>query len=142
MAFIVRLFTLLTIAAAGFAMPMTCAQSGSASAASPVSIEITSSQQLGSADASSAGSPDVQERAQSLATRLFEHTPLDCGGKSTPRATDHPAFFDTQPFVPGYLSGTIQLEQQRSTVSAHPAALLPVESRAGPPDGPPPRLID
>src|SRR4249919_2703210 len=100
MAFIVRLFTLLTIAAAGFAMPMTCAQIGSASAADSVAIEIPAAQQLEDHDAPVPSLTETSNAMHSLAERILERDPLDCGGKSTPRATDQPALFDTQPFVP------------------------------------------
>jgi hypothetical protein len=141
MTILVRLLTLLTIAAAGFALPMTCAQGGPASAADPVSIEIPAAQQLAAAPASSAHLSEAQKTVVSLADRVLDQTPFDCG-KTAPRVTDHPATFDTQPFVPGYLGSTLLFDKDRAHSIAPPAELIPIESRAGPPDGPPPKSID
>lgn len=139
MSTLLRLFTLFTIAAAGFALPMTCALD--TSAAEPTTIEIAASPHLDT----TAGAPaDLTgaDTAQTLTQHLFDKLPLDCGNGATPRATEHPATFDTQPFVPGYLVSTIALVQDSSDVFAPPPQLIAIESRAGPPDVPPPKSID
>ncbi len=139
MSTLVRLLTLLTIAAAGFALPMTCAQA--ASAADPVAIEIPAAPQANSfaeLPAESIG----EDSASSLMQRLFEGTPLDCDNSPSSTATDQPVTFDTQPFVPGYLVSNFQLGEESSDSFAPPPVLIPIESRAGPPDAPPPKSID
>lgn len=141
MTLVVRLLTLLTIAAAGFAMPMTCAQGGIAGAAAPVAIEIPVAQQLEAPSTDPAHVSAAQRAIATLADRALDQAPFDCG-KTAPRVTDHPATFDTQPFVPGYLEAPLVLDQERSNTFALPAELVPVESRAGPPDAPPPKSID
>jgi hypothetical protein len=140
MTFVVRLLTLLTIAAAGFALPMTCAQSGSTSAAAPVVIEIPAPQQLETPPLDPTHLTAEQQTTHTFTERMLDTLPFDCG-KSAPRVTDHPAVFDTQPFVPGYLGSTLLLDEDRSNSFALPPALIPVESRAGPPDAPPPKSI-
>jgi hypothetical protein len=140
MSLVVRLFTLLTIATAGFALPMTCAQNGAAS--EPASIEIPADQQLSPHDALTAPLTDERQDAHSLTERLLDKLPFDCGDKATPHATEHPATFDTEPFVPGYLVSNVLLDEQRDENFALPPPLIPVDSRAGPPDAPPPKSID
>lgn len=134
MSTVVRLFTLITIAAAGFALPMNCAQN--AFAAEPVAIEIPAHPQIESPGHATAG-----DTAQTLTHRLFDKLPLDCGDNASPTVSEHPATFDTQPFVPGYLESTFQLAEESSDIFAPPPAMNPFESRAGPPDAPPPKSI-
>jgi hypothetical protein len=141
MTLVVRLLTLLTIAAAGFAMPMTCAQSGGASAADAVAIEIPASRQLDPVPVVDGTTAALQHVEHNLADRLLDKLPFDCG-ETTPQVTDHPATFDTQPFVPGYLVSAILLDEDRPDTFALPPALIPIDSRAGPPDAPPPKSID
>jgi hypothetical protein len=139
MSTLVRFFTLLTIAAAGFALPMTCAQSTSAT--DSVAIEIPAFQAIdssGEAPAESTGA-DI---APSLIQHLLDTLPLDCGDSATPLAAEQPAIFDTQPYVPGYLVSTIQMVEDTSDFVAPPPPLIPIASRAGPPDAPPPKSID
>ncbi len=139
MSTLVRFFTLLTIAAAGFALPMTCAQS--TSAIDSVTIEIPALQIIDS----SVELPSVAVGAEvdpTLIQHLLDTLPLDCGDGSTPRAVEQPATFDTQPYVPGYLVSTIQMVEETSDFVAPPPKLIPIESRAGPPDAPPPKSID
>lgn len=140
MTIFVRLLTLLTIAAAGFALPMTCAQGGAASTAQPIAIEIPAAQQLDAAPAASAHLGDAQKAVAALAQHVLDQAPFDCG-KTAPQVTDHPATFDTQPFVPGYLGSTLFFSDDRAHTFAPPAELTPIESRAGPPDAPPPKSI-
>lgn len=142
MSLVVRLLTLLTIAAAGFALPMTCAQSGSASAAEPVSIEIPMARQVSPHDQPVALLADEQQTAHSLTERLLDKLPFDCGDKATPRANEHPATFDIQPFVPGYLVSNVPLDELQVKTFALPPPLDPIDSRVGPPDAPPPKSID
>ena len=139
MSTLVRFFTLLTIAAAGFALPMTCAQSTSAS--DSVSIERPAVQQV---DSAVEVPPDstVEHAPQSFVRHLLETIPLDCGDEPAPRASEQPATFATQPFAPGYLVSTIQLTEESSDFEAPSPELIPFESRAGPPDAPPPKSID
>jgi len=141
MTLVVRLLTLLTIAAAGFAMPMTCAQGETTAAAHPVAIEIPAAQQLESPHTDPTNVSEAQQAIASLADRVLDQAPFDCG-KTASSVTDHPATFDTQPFVPGYLGSTFLLDEDRCDTFAPPAELIPVESRAGPPDAPPPKSID
>jgi len=141
MTLVVRLLTLLTIAAAGFALPITCAQGGVTTSAEPISIEIPAAQQLKSAPVASTHLSEAQKTVASLADRVLDQAPFDCG-KTAPRVTDHPATFDTQPFVPGYLGATLLFDDDRAHSFAPPAELIPIESRAGPPDAPPPKPID
>jgi hypothetical protein len=139
MSTLVRLLTLLTIAAAGFALPLNCAQD--ASAAAPVAIEIPALQQI----EPGAETPTVltgEHAARSIAQQLFDTIPFDCGDGPTSRASEHPAIFDTQPFVPGYLVSSIQLDEESADNYALPPVLIPIDSRAGPPDAPPPKFID
>ena len=84
----------------------------------------------------------LEPSPKSLVQHLFDKLPLDCGDSATPRVTDNPAVFDTQPFVPGYLVSTIPLEDQQAETFAPSPALDSLDSRAGPPDGPPPKSID
>lgn len=139
MSTIIRFFTLLTIAAAGFALPLNCAQG--VSAADPVSITIPAVQQLDVAN-DTQGDPSGADTSQSLAQQFLDGFPLDCGESATPRAAEQPATFDTQPYVPGYMVSTIQLTEQSTDYYVPPPALIPIESRAGPPDAPPPKSID
>ncbi len=139
MSTLLRLFTLITIAAAGFALPMTCAQTPIAAAAA--TIDIPATQQI-DAPADVPSDPVGAQAARSLVQHLLDTLPLDCGDSSTPRVAEHPATFDTQPFVPGYLVSTIQLDEESSDFYAPPPALNPIDSRAGPPDAPPPKSID
>lgn len=139
MSIFVRFFTLLTIAAAGFALPLSCAQSTSAS--DFVTIEVPAIQQIDSAvelPDDSTGADTVR----ALTEHLFDSLPLDCGDSSTAPAAEQPATFDTQPYVPGYLTATIGLDEESPGFVALPSVLIPIESRAGPPDGPPPKSID
>ena len=139
MSIIVRFLTLLTIAAAGFALPISCAQGTSAT--DFVVLERPAIHQVDSV----VETPDDltgAETARDLTQDLFDALPLDCGDGSTPRAVEQPATFDTQPFVPGYLVSTIQLDEASSDYYAPTPALIPIESRAGPPDAPPPKSID
>ena len=140
MSTLVRFLTLLTIAAAGFALPLTCAQS--TSAADPVTIEIPSFQVIDS----SAEAPPSDETGAAVTPSLIQHLldsiPLDCGDGATPRAAEQPATFDTQPYVPGYLVSTIPMVEESADFVAPPPKLIPIESRAGPPDAPPPKSID
>lgn len=141
MTLVVRLLTLLTIAAAGFALPMTCAQNGSAAAAEAVAIEIPAPQQLETpAHGPTHLTGEQQQTVHALTERVRDTLPFDCG-KTAPRVTDQPAVFDTQPYVPGYLGSSLLLDEDRSDSFALPPALIPVESRAGPPDAPPPKPI-
>ena len=140
MTLVVRLLTLLTIAAAGFALPMTCAQNGSTAGAEPVAIEIPASQQQEIPALDRIHLTSEQQAAHTLTDRVLDKLPFDCG-KSAPRVTDHPAIFDTQPYVPGYLGSTLLLDEDRSDSFALPPTLIPIESRAGPPDAPPPKPI-
>ncbi len=139
MSIVVRFFTLLTIAAAGFALPISCAQG--TSAGDFVTIEVPATQRIDSATdvPVDATAPDT---VRALTEHLFDSLPLDCGDGSTPRAGEQPATFGTQPFVPGYLVSTIQLDEESTDFFAPPPALIPIESRAGPPDAPPPKSID
>lgn len=139
MSLILRLTTLFIIAAAGFALPMTCAQNGAA-AAGRTAIEIPVSPHLESPARALADHAAQQTSAHELAERALESFPFDCG-KTAPRVTDHPANFDTQPFVPGYLTSDLLLTEDRADTFALPVPLRPVESRAGPPDAPPPKSI-
>jgi hypothetical protein len=141
MTIFVRLLTLVTIAAAGFALPMTCAQGGAAAVAAPVSIEIPAAQQLEAPLADSTHIDAAQKTIAALAHRALDQAPFDCG-KTAPRVTDHSATFDTQPFTPGYLGATLIFDDDRAQSFATPAKLIPIESRAGPPDAPPPKSID
>lgn len=141
MTLVFRLLTLLTIAAAGFAMPLSCAQSGSAFAAVPVTIQIPAAQQLDAPPVDSAQLTDTRRAAHALSERTIASLPADCG-KTASQVADHPATFDTQPFVPGYLATILLLEEDRSASFVLPPALIPIESRAGPPDAPPPRSLD
>jgi hypothetical protein len=141
MTIFVRLLTLVTIAAAGFALPMTCAQGGAAAVAAPVSIEIPAAQQLDAPLADSTHIHAAQQTIAALAHRALDQAPFDCG-KTAPRVTDHSATFDTQPFAPGYLGATLIFDDDRAQSFATPAKLIPIESRAGPPDAPPPKSID
>lgn len=139
MSTLVRLFTLLTIAAAGFALPMSCALSSAATA--PIAIDIPAPSffdvQIEADD-----SRTLEPSPTSLVQHLFDTLPLDCDENATPRVTENSAVFDTQPSVPGYLVSTLLLEDQVAEPSAPPPALAPLDSRAGPPDGPPPKSID
>ena len=140
MTIFVRLLTLLTIAAAGFALPLTCAQGSAASASDVPFIEIPAAQQLDNQFIDHL--PAVFEHhAQSVSDRLLDGVPFDCG-QTAPQVDDHSATFDTQPFVPGYLESTFQLREDRPAEFALPPVLTPIESRAGPPDAPPPKSID
>jgi hypothetical protein len=140
MTIFVRLLTLLTIAAAGFAMPLTCAQGSAASASDAPSIEIPAAQQLDhqTIDHLSAA---FEQQSSSVPDRVLNGLPFDCG-EAAPQVDDHSATFDTQPFVPGYLESTFQLDEDRPAEFALPPVLIPIESRAGPPDAPPPKSID
>lgn len=139
MSTLIRFFTLLTIAAAGFALPMTCAQS--TSAAESATVEIPAILHIDSSSETPATVTGA-DMAQSLTKHLVDALPLDCGDGPTPRASEQPATVDTQPFVPGYLVSTIQLAEESSDFFAPPPALISIESRAGPPDAPPPKSID
>ena len=139
MSTLVRFFTLLTIAAAGFALPMTCAQTTSAT--DSVAIEIPASQEIDSSVDAPAESPGATVDP-SLIQHLLGTIPLDCGDGATPRVAEQPATFDTQPYVPGYLVSTIRLVEESSDFVVPPPELIPIESRAGPPDAPPPKSID
>lgn len=139
MTLVVRLLTLLTIAAAGFAMPMTCAQTGSAHRAETAMIDIPAVRPLSGHDA---GTVIHAEAAQALTARLLERVPLDCRDKAIPRASDQLMVFDTQPFVPGYLGMSRLLGEHRGTAIALPPLLIPIDTRAGPPDAPPPESND
>ncbi|HET9661532.1 MAG TPA: hypothetical protein VFP05_14450 [Thermomicrobiales bacterium] len=140
MTLVVRLLTLLTIAAAGFALPITCAQGGVTAAAEPVAIEIPAVQQLATSPADLTHMNEAQKTVATLADRALDQGPFDCG-QTAPIVTDHSAVFDTQPFVPGYLGTAFLLDEDQSDTFAPPAELVPVESRAGPPDAPPPKPI-
>lgn len=135
MSILLRFFTLITIAAAGFALPMSCAQT---SAAAPVTVDIPAVQHIDVATPE----PPLDHIGATLAQHLSETLPLDCGDGATPSASEHPATFDTQPFVPGYLVSTIQLDEETTDFFAPPPALIQIDSRAGPPDAPPPKSID
>jgi hypothetical protein len=141
MTLVVRLLTLLTIAGAGFAMPMMCAQGGAVAAATPVAIESPAAQQLETPPADISHLNEAQEAVAALAGRVHDQAPFDCG-KTRPVVTDHSAVFDTLPFVPGYLGATLPLDEDQPGSFAAPPWLIPIESRAGPPDAPPPKSID
>ena len=136
---LVRLFTLFTIAAASFALPMTCAQGSSAAA--PVTLESSAVQQIDFVEDHPVERTGSETAARSITQHLFDTLPLDCGDGATPRVAEHPATFDTQPFVPGYLVTSIRLSEESAEVVAPPPAMIPSESRAGPPDPPPPQSI-
>ncbi|MCC6675133.1 MAG: hypothetical protein IT339_08065 [Thermomicrobiales bacterium] len=137
MTLVLRLITLLTIGAAGFAMPITCAQSGAAAPARTVIVSIPAAQQL---DASTVDLHRFAEGARGLAEHLLDRGSSDCG-KTAPRAGQHPATLATQPFVPGYLtSAPMQYQAPPRTIDPPPAPIL-LDSRAGPPDVPPPRAL-
>ena len=142
MSLVVRLFTLLTIAAAGFALPLNCAQNGAASAAEQASIEVPAAEQLSPHDALALPRTDERQDALPLSERLLDKLPFDCGDKANSRTSEHPATFDTQPFVPGYLVSALRFEEQQGTIFALPPPLVPIDSRAGPPDAPPPKSTD
>lgn len=132
---VVRLLTLLTIAAAGFAMPMTCAQP--AAAAQPhIAVEQTLPPLTESQVAAST------RDTGNLLDRAIDSVPFDCGNAPAQRTADHPATFDTQPFVPGYLVTDDRPDFGSDRPPTRSTALIPVESRAGPPDAPPPKSID
>lgn len=139
MSTLVRFFTLLTIAAAGFALPMTCAQTTSAT--DSVAIEIPAFQVIDTSVEAPAESTGANVDP-SLIQHLLDTIPLDCGDGPTPRVAEQPATFDTQPYVPGYLVSTIQMVEDTSDFVAPLPELIPIESRAGPPDAPPPKSID
>ena len=141
MPLVVRLITLVIIAAAGFALPMTCAQGRTAAAAKPIAIEIPASQSLDPPALALSARTAQHVATHSLAGRTFDAAPLDCG-KTAPRVSDHSATFDTQPFAPGYLTTDLLPAEDRADAFAPPTTLIPLESRAGPPDAPPPRSID
>ncbi|MEZ4504544.1 MAG: hypothetical protein R2848_01490 [Thermomicrobiales bacterium] len=84
---------------------MSCAQT---SAAAPVTIDIPAVQHIDVATPE----PPLEHIGATLAQHLSETLPLDCGDGATPSASEHPATFDTQPFVPGYLVSTIQLDEE------------------------------
>ncbi|TXG81316.1 MAG: hypothetical protein E6R14_08005 [Thermomicrobiales bacterium] len=136
---IFRFFTLLTIAAAGFALPMTCAQG--ASATDSVTIDIPAYQVLDSSTKTPA-TPAGADVDPSLVQQLLETLPLDCGDGATPRAAEQPATFDTQPFVPGYLVSPSLLTEESADFFAPPPVLIHFDSHAGPPEAPPPKSID
>ncbi len=136
MTLVLRLITLLTIGAAGFAMPATCAQGAPTMATRVVSVAVPVSHQL----AKPAVDPDHFARGQRAAHDLGERFPANCG-KTAPRVGDHPAALATDPFVPGYLdSALVRTEEQPRMLVLPPAATL-ADSRAGPPDAPPPRPV-
>lgn len=138
MATVVRLITLLTIAAAGFAMPMSCAQIPVAAANTVVEVPHAPSLDA-HADTSALSTDD--RPVESLTRHLFDKLPLDCGDGVTPGASEHLATVDTQPFVPGFLVSTIELRAAEPADIAPLPVLVPIESRAGPPDAPPPKSI-
>ncbi len=140
MSTLLRLFTLFTIAAAGFALPMTCAQGSSAAA--PVTPEIAAVQQIDPVVGHQAETTGNDLAPKSITQHLFDTLPLDCGDGATPRVAEQPALFDTQPFVPGYLVSSLRLGEEAPDFVAPPPAMIPSESRAGPPDPPPPQSID
>lgn len=141
MTLVARLLTLLTIAAAGFALPITCVQGDAAAAPEPVAIEIPAAQQLDAPQTDPNHVSEARQEVATLAHRALDRAPFDCG-ETVPRVTDHSGTFDAQPFVPGYLGSTFLLDEDQSDSFAPPVQLIPFESRAGPPDAPPPKSID
>ena len=139
MSTVLRLFTLLTIAAASFALPMTCAQG--TSAAAPMTLEISAISQIDALGDNLADMSVHDPAARSITRHLFDTLPLDCGDGATPRVTEQPATFDTQPAVSGYLVFNLRLVEESSELVAPLPALSLAESRAGPPDLPPPKSL-
>jgi len=140
MTLVLRLITLITIGAAGFAMPITCAQSGAAAAPPIVALSIPAAQQLDAPAAAPLPFANDQRTAPELGERLLGPGRSDCA-KTAPRAGEQPATLATQPFVPGYLR-TAQMRDEASieTLEPPPAPRM-LDSRAGPPDVPPPRAL-
>jgi hypothetical protein len=139
MSIVIRFLTLLTIAAAGFALPMSCAQGASAVDVVPVTQPTF---QVLDAHLDVPVELTDTDAAPSLAKQVRDLLPFDCGDAPTSRASEQPATFATQPFVPGYLVATIQLDEETTHIVVPPLPPSPVDSRAGPPDAPPPQSID
>ncbi|MCA9858572.1 MAG: hypothetical protein KC438_02575 [Thermomicrobiales bacterium] len=140
MSTVIRLITLLTIAAAGFAMPMSCAQTPVAAANTVVEIPYAPSLETRT-DTDTGALPTEAQTTESLTQQLLDRLPLDCGDEVTPSASEHLGTVDTQPFVPGFLVSTTEVSDADRADIAPPPVLAPVESRAGPPDAPPPKSI-
>lgn len=137
MPLIFRLITLFTIGAASLALPMTCAQTGSANTAIPV-ISIPAAQQLDVTTTESVHLFDEQRAGHGTGMHLFDTIPMDCG-KTAPRVGGQSATFDIQPFVPGYLDSTqFMWEERPYRVDSSPPAVS-VDGRIRPPELPPPK---
>ncbi len=137
MTLVLRLITLLTIGAAGFAMPITCAQSGAVASARTVTVSIPAAQQL---DPPAVDLQQFADDGSELVKRLLDRGSSDCG-KTAPRAGEQPATLATQAFVPGYLVSAPMLHEPPPRTLDPPKAPILLDSRAGPPDVPPPKLL-
>ena len=138
MSFVLRIMTLLIIAAAGFALPMTCAQSAVAAPVEAPVIAPSPVQPLAPPDGERMHAPHDQRAERMMLGHSPERLPFDCG-ETAPRATDHSATIDTQPYVAGYLDAAPRQDEAHSEQFGLPVTLIPIDQRAGPPDPPPPR---
>lgn len=141
MTLVLRLVTLITIATAGFALPMTCAQGEVTAATQIAPLALTAIQP---SDPAATATEHLTEQAHTThpaMERLLDTAPGDCGDNAS-RVVEHPATFDTQPFTPGYLGVAPVLRGERPAAIELPSEPIPIGNDTGPPEAPPPKSID
>lgn len=132
MSLLLRFATLIIIAVAGFALPVTCIQNGSATA---IDIPVVSRFQ----PIHDEYAHRVQEQTAAI-EQVDDMHPFECG-RNAPRLADQPAIFETQPFVPGYLDSVLVFDEGRPVDIEPPSVAVLAGDWTDAPNPPPPRLV-